>query len=46
MDAYVLPALAVTMVGFIIYVAVAWLRDGDQRALREFERDDEPGSPQ
>jgi hypothetical protein len=43
MEPFVLPGLFVTMVAFVVYVVVAWLRNRDQRALGQFDRDDEPG---
>lgn len=32
-DAFILPGLGVTILAFFIYVGVAWLRHGSDRAL-------------
>ncbi len=33
LDILILPGLAVTIIGFVIYVSVVWLRDKSQRSL-------------
>ena len=33
MDALILPGLAATIAAFLIYIAVVWLRDRNNRAL-------------
>jgi len=44
MDAFILPALGVTILGFVIYIWVAWLRDPEGRALRISEDDEQDDS--
>ena len=39
MEALVLPGLALTILGFVIYVMVAWLGKPEGRALSRFARD-------
>lgn len=41
MEPYVLPGLIVLMVGFVAYIAWGWLRNKDERALSQFDRDDD-----
>ena len=40
-EPFVLPALLVVMIGLVAYVWFAWLRRKDQRALGEFDPDDD-----
>ena len=40
MEALVLPGLALTILGFVVYVMVAWLRKPESRALGRFAHDE------
>lgn len=40
LDALSLPVLAATVVAFLIYIWVTWLRDPRGRSLRNLEDDD------